>query len=78
MIIYIRKFSNYTNPGLLFNVIFLFGNYINLLSEFIKGLCIGLGLILIFIGFYSQNHDIYKLEKYKKEILNRILSRKFN
>ena len=40
MIIYVRKFSNYINRGLLVSVNFLFRNYINLLFEFIKALCI--------------------------------------
>ncbi len=70
-----KKFNNYTNLGLVFNGVFLFGNYTNLLPEFIKGLCVGLGLILIFIGIYSENHDISKLRSYKKGILNRVLSK---
>lgn len=70
-----KKFNNYTNFGLLFNGIFLLGNYTGLLPEFIKGLCVGLALILIFIGMYSQNHDISKLISYKKKILNRVLSK---
>lgn len=75
MMIYMKKFNNYTNLGLVFNGVFLFGNYTNLLPEFIKGLCVGLGLILIFIGIYSENHDISKLRSYKKGILNRVLSK---
>lgn len=75
MMIYMKKFNNYTNLGLLFNGVFLFGNYTNLLPEFIKGLCVALGLILIFIGIYSENHDISKLRSYKKGILNRVLSK---
>ena len=75
MMIYMNKFNNYTNLGLVFNGVFLFGNYTNLLPEFIKGLCVGLGLILIFIGIYSENHDISKLRSYKKGILNRVLSK---
>lgn len=70
-----KKFNNYINFGLLFNGIFLFGNCTNLLPEFIKGLCVGLGLILIFIGIYSENNDISKLRAYKKSILNRVLSK---
>lgn len=73
--IYMKKFNNYINFGLLFNGIFLFGNCTNLLPEFIKGLCVGLGLILIFIGIYSENNDISKLRAYKKSILNRVLSK---
>ncbi len=70
-----KKFNNYINFGLLFNGIFLFGNYTNLLPEFIKGLCVGLALVLIFMGVYSENHDISKLRGYKKDILNRVLSK---
>lgn len=70
-----KKFNNYTNFGLLFNGIFLLGNHTNLLPEFLKGLCVGLGLILIFIGMYSENHDISKLRSCKKDILNKVLSK---
>lgn len=70
-----KKFNNYTKLGLLFNSIFLLGNYTNLLPEFIKGFCAGLGLVLIFIGIYSENHNISKLRSYKRNILNRILSK---
>lgn len=70
-----KKLNNYINLGLLFNGIFLLGNCTNLLPEFIKGLCVGLGFILIFIGIYSESHQISKLKTYKKNILNRLLSR---
>ncbi|MDZ4992329.1 hypothetical protein GNF80_04990 [Clostridium perfringens] len=70
-----KKFNNYISLGLLFNSIFLLGNCTNLLPEFIKGLCVGLGFILIFIGIYSENHNISKLKNYKKNILNRMLSK---
>lgn len=75
--IYMKKFNNYTNFGLLFNGIFLMGNYTDLLPEFIKGLCVALGLTLtlIFVGRYSENHDISKLRSYKRNILNRVLSK---
>lgn len=67
-----KKYNNYINFGLFFNGIFLLGNHTNLLPEFTKGLCFGLGLILIFIGMYSENHDISKLKSYKRNILNRV------
>lgn len=75
LIIHMKKINNYTKFGLLFNAIFLLGNCTNLLPEFIKGFCVGLALILIFIGIYSENHNISKLRNYKKNILNRILSK---
>lgn len=70
-----KKLNNYISLGLLFNGIFLLGNCTNLLPEFIKGLCVGLGFILIFIGIYSESHQISKLKTYKKNILNRLLSK---
>ena len=70
-----RKINNYTKFGLLFNEIFMLGNCTNLLPEFIKGLCVGLGITLIFIGRYSENHDISKLRSFKKDILNGVLSK---
>ena len=63
-----KKFNNYIKFGFLFNSIFLFGNCTNLLPEFISGLCAGLGLTLIFIGMYSEKHDISKLRNYKKKV----------
>lgn len=68
-----KKFNNYINFGLLFYGIFLLGNCTNLLPEFIKGLCVGLGLILIFIGIYSEKHDISKLRNYKKLLFKKVL-----
>lgn len=68
-----KKLNNYISLGLLFNSIFLLGNCTNLLPEFIKGLCVGLGFVLIFIGIYSESHQISKLKTYKKNILNRLL-----
>lgn len=73
VMIYMKKLNNYISFGLLFNGIFLLGNCTNLFPELIKGLCAGLGLILIFIGIYSENHDISKLRNYKKNLLNRVL-----
>lgn len=70
-----RKLNNYIKVGLLFNVIFSIGNCTNLFPEFIKGLCVSLGLVLIFIGIYSEKHDISKLKNYKKGILNRVYRR---
>lgn len=67
-----KKLNNYINFGLLFNGIFLLGNCTNLLPEFMKGLFCALGITLIFIGFYSENHDISKFKNYKKNLLKKI------
>ena len=70
-----KKFNKQINFGLLFNGVFLLGNYTDLLPEFIKGLSAGLGLTLIIVGVYSENHDISKLRNFKKGILNKMLSK---
>ncbi|GAA0086418.1 hypothetical protein UT300007_28580 [Clostridium sp. CTA-7] len=72
---YMKKLNNYTNWGLLFYVIFLLSNCFNLFPEFIKGLGVGLGFTLIFIGIYSKKHDMSKLRNYKKMLLRRVLSK---
>lgn len=61
-----KKRNKYLNFGIGFYVIFLLTNCFNLAPEFIKGLCVGLGLVLIFIGIYSENHDISKIKSFKK------------
>ncbi|ENZ02506.1 hypothetical protein HMPREF1092_01741 [Clostridium thermobutyricum] len=68
-----KKTNIYTIFGVLFNIIFLFGNCTNLLPEFMKGLCVGLGFTLIFFGIYSENHSISQLRNYKKMLFNKIL-----
>ena len=61
-----KKLNNYINFGLIFNVIGIISNRFNLLPSFIQGLCVGLGLALIFIGMYAQNHNLDKFRNYKK------------
>lgn len=70
-----KKSNNYINFGLIFNVIGIISNPFNLLPSFIQGLCVGLGLTLIFIGMYDQNHNLDKFRNYKKSILNEILGK---
>lgn len=70
-----KKCNNYIKFGIFLNGICLLGNHINLLPEFIKGFCIGLSLILILIGMYSENHDISKLRDYKKMLFRTLLSK---
>ena len=76
MISNMKKLNNYIKLGLLFNVIFIIGNYTDIFPEFIKGFLVGFGLTLIFIGIYSENHDISKLKNYKKCMLNKVLLKK--
>ncbi len=71
-----KKRNIYLNFGILFYVIFLITNNFNLAPEFIKGLCVGLGLILMFIGGYSENHDISKIRNIKKSFLKKLINLK--
>ena len=63
-----KKLNNYICWGLFFNGLFILGNKFDLFPEFIKGLFAGLGITLILLGIYSENHDISKLKSYKKDI----------
>ncbi|MCC3864119.1 hypothetical protein K0040_07300 [Terrisporobacter petrolearius] len=70
-----KKLNNYINFGLILNVIGIISNRFNLLPSFIQGLCIGLGLTLIFIGMYDQNYNLDKFRNCKKNILNKTLGK---
>lgn len=67
-----KKINNYFELGLFFNGIWILSNSFNLLPSFIEGLCCGVGLTLILIGMYAQNHDISKLRVYKKRLLKKV------
>ena len=49
-----KKFNVYLKYGLLINCIFLLINGSGIFPEFIKGICAGLGLTLIFMGYITQ------------------------
>ena len=66
--------NNYIRVGLVFNSLFLVGNRIDFIPDFILGFCAALGLILIFVGIYSENHDLC-IKYYKKTLVNRIIRR---
>jgi hypothetical protein len=70
-VIIMKKFNNYVNFGLFFNGIWIISNRFNLLPDLIQGLCAGLGLVLILIGMYAENHEISKLRNYKRILFNR-------
>lgn len=61
-----KKLNNYIKLGLIFNVIGIISNSFNLLPSFIRGLCLGLGITLIFVGNHAQNHNVDKFRNYKK------------
>lgn len=70
-----RKFNNYTNFGLFFNGIWIISNRANFLPDLIEGLCMGLGLILTFIGLYFEKHDILNLRNYKINLFNKVFKK---
>lgn len=69
-----KKRNKYLNFGVCFYVIFLVTNQFNLAPEFIKGLCVGLGLFLMIIGGYSENHDISKIKSFKKIFIKKLIN----
>ena len=70
-----KKFNNYIYWGVFLNGIWLLSIRFNLLPDFIEGFCIGLGLVLVFVGMYSEKHDISRLKNYKKTLFNRVISK---
>lgn len=68
-----KTFNNYTYFGLLLNFIWLISSRFNLLRDFIEGLCIGLGLVLILVGMLYNTHNISQLKAFKKSLYNKIL-----
>ena len=70
--ILLKKHNNYIILGLLFNSIFLFLNNFNIVPELIKGLIFGLGISLILVGSYSNNHTLSKFKNYKHNLINKV------
>ncbi|MBK1812234.1 hypothetical protein JHL18_16545 [Clostridium sp. YIM B02505] len=70
-----KKLNNYINFGLLLNAIGIISSRFNLLPSFTQGVCVGLGLTLILVGIYAENHDLAKLKNYKRNILNKALGK---
>lgn len=71
-----EKINNYLRIGLILNSVFLFTNRLDVIPEFFKGLCAGLGIVLIFLGDLSEKYDLSKLRNNKKTLINRILLNK--
>ena len=63
-----KKLNNYISFGLLFNGLFLLGNGLDIFPEFIKGLFAGMGIGLILLGAYSENHDLSRFKNFKKKV----------
>ena len=70
-----KKMNNYICYGLFLNGIWILSIRFNLLSDFIEGVMVGLGLLFVLIGICYEKYDIYKIKKYKKKFLNIILTK---
>ncbi|NEU06287.1 hypothetical protein [Clostridium senegalense] len=68
-----KELNNYIRFGILFYGMFLISNCFNIIPEFIKGLCVGIGFALIFLGIYSEKHDMSKLKNCKKELFKKFV-----
>ena len=71
-----KKFNIYHSLGLLFISINLISVQFTLLPDFIEGFCVGIGIVLVFIGMYAYNHDISKFRNNKINFLKRCLGKR--
>lgn len=67
-----KKINNYICFGLLLNGIWIFSIRFNLLSDFIEGLILDVGLLFLLKGMYCERYDISKIKNYKKNLLIKI------
>lgn len=70
-----NKINKYLQAGLLFNVIFLMSNQLSNFPELLKGFFAGLAIALMLFGAYATNHDVSKLEGFKKGMFNKVFSK---
>lgn len=62
--------NKYIKLGLLFNGIFIVGNYFDIMPEFIKGMTVAIGLTCYFTGAYIvRGGDISKIKSFKKRFI---------
>lgn len=63
------KPNKYTRIGSLAIIIFFVTK--DFIPDFLKGILLGLGIFGYLLGIYSENHDISKLQEWKKSLLGR-------
>lgn len=71
-----KKMNCFISVGLIFNLIFLLLNRFggtDFLSEFIKGICAGLGIGLILFGSFVGSKAIERIRKSKKKLFSKVL-----
>lgn len=65
------KLNKYLAAASFFTFIyFAVGHFIQL-PDIIEGICFGACIVLYSIGLYALNHDISKLQNFKKKLINR-------
>ena len=67
-----KKINNYICYGLLLNGVWILSIRFNLLSDFIEGVMVGLGLLFVLIGMCCEKYDISKIKNYKKKLFSRM------
>jgi hypothetical protein len=67
------KSKKYIHRGIVFNGISIVFIRIDFVPEFIRGLCVALGLSFLFMGWYYQNHDTPRFIRYKRYLINKLL-----
>jgi hypothetical protein len=70
-----KKLNNYICWGVFFNGIWIFSNRFNLLPDFIEGVIVGAGILLILIGMCFEKYDISNVKNYKKNLFKRITTK---
>lgn len=49
------------------------GHFVRL-PDFLVGFCVGISIVFYIIGGYAVNHDISKLQTFKKSLIEKIFS----
>lgn len=74
----LKRIGNYLSLGLLFSCIAITSSSLNLLPEFVEGICVGLGLTFIFMSIISTKYDISKIRNIKMSFLRKAFGNKYN
>ncbi|HKL80090.1 MAG TPA: hypothetical protein VJ888_06605 [Mobilitalea sp.] len=66
-----KKLNGYLALGLALNATAILSSRYNLLPDFAEGVCVGLGLVLIFRGMLDGSNLIIRLSNFKKNIIKK-------
>lgn len=67
-----QKSNNYLIIANLSAFLYFFIGHFVVIPDFVKGVCIGLSIALYPIGLYAVNHDISKLQRFKKNLVGKL------